>query len=453
MDSTGAPRREMPASAEAEEHVIACCLLDGSHSIARAIGAGVTGEAFYYPANRQIWSVLTELWANKMPVSLESLAEELQTRRQLEQVGGWPYLMQVAGKSPTTAHAGYFIEKVKEKNQLREIIKVCTGAAEQAYAFTDGLEEFIGGLSQDFNRAIGLGAPPEEKIQVVAAKLAVETESFAKTGVAAPRDIVPWGLVDLDRVCLPMDAGELVVLGGRPSTGKSALADQVAWRAAEKGGNVLMFTYEMTKRDKAVRIAQQLTGCNYNDLAGLPRDRVNAFTKAFGSIRDCPGLHVYERDVAVARLVARCRTFAARQPLRLVVVDFLQYLARLEPMVGKERTDEKIGRITAALKDVARECGCPVLMLASLNREGEKDGRAPRMSDLRASGEIESDADVIALLHWPKKSPHGLEQDPHDNLQDNFYVEFNQEKGRNKGVHQVGLHFSRKATKFNNYAP
>lgn len=443
----------MPASEEAEQHVLACCLLDGSETIARAIGAGVTGECFYWPANRLLWQLMTEMWAAKPPVTLETLAEELQTRRQLEGVGGFPYLIQITGKIPTTAHVGYFIEKLKEKNQLREIIKVCTGAVEQAYAFTGGLEEFVGGLSQDFNRAIGLGAVAEEKIQVVAGRLAAETAAFAETGKLAKRETVPWGLVDLDKVCLPMEAGELVVLGGRPSTGKSALADQVAWRTAERGGNVLMFTYEMTKRDKAVRIAQQMTGCNYNDLSTLPRDRVGQFTEAFGVIRDCPGFHVFERDVAVARLVARCRTFAARQPLNLVVVDFLQYLARLEPMVGKERTDEKIGRITAALKDIARECNCPVLMLASLNREGEKDGRPPRMSDLRASGEIESDADVIALLHWPKTSPSGAAQDPHDNLQDNFYVEFNQEKGRNKGVHQVGLHFARKATRFNNYMP
>ncbi len=139
----GAIDRSPPHSAEAEEHVIACCLLDGSDTIARCLEARLSAESFYFPANRLLFEIMLEIYQKSPPVSLEILAEELKTRRQLEAVGGFPYLMQVTGKIPTTAHAGYFIEKVREKHLLRELIKTATGAIEQAYGFTGGLEEFV----------------------------------------------------------------------------------------------------------------------------------------------------------------------------------------------------------------------------------------------------------------------------------------------------------------------
>jgi len=137
------PSREMQYSEEAEQHVIACCLLDGSDTIARCLEARVNAEAFYLPANRQLFEIIVELYQKSPPVSLEILAEELKTRRLLEAVGGFPYLMQVTGRIPTTAHAGYFIEKVREKHLLRELIKTATGAVESCYSFSGGLEEFI----------------------------------------------------------------------------------------------------------------------------------------------------------------------------------------------------------------------------------------------------------------------------------------------------------------------
>ncbi len=444
------PRREMPASEEAEQHVLACCMIEGSDTASRCAQEGVTAGMFYWPANSLTFQAIQALHSAGTPPTLETVAEELTTRRLFEQVGGFPYLVQITQKIPTSAHAAYFIEKLREKSRLRELIKAATGAIEEAYAFTGGIEEFVSRQSDRFNRALQAQEEAEEKFQVVAERLAVEAEEFGKTGVAPARDVVPWGLLDLDRIAGSMSPGELVVLGGRPSTGKSALADQVAWRTADKLGYVLLFTYEMSKREKAIRIAQQNAGRLHSQM-GAGED-AREFAAAFRRIKNCPNLHVFERDVSVGRVVGRCRSFAASKKIRLIVVDFLQYLARLEPTIGKERTDEKIGRLTAALKDLARECDCPVLMLASLNRDGEKEGRPPRMSDLRASGEIESDADVIALLHWPKSTPNG-EQDPHEQGRDHFYVDFSQEKGRNKGVHHVGLTFNRRATRFQNYCP
>ena len=133
--------RSQPHSDEAEEHVIACCLLDGSDTIERCISVGLTPESFYSPANRVLVQIIVELYRANSPVTLEVLAEELKTRRQLDAVGGFPYLMQITGKIPTTAHARYFIDKVREKQKLRELIGVATGTVEKCYDFTGTLAE------------------------------------------------------------------------------------------------------------------------------------------------------------------------------------------------------------------------------------------------------------------------------------------------------------------------
>lgn len=138
-----APDRSPPSSAEAEEHVIATILLDESDTLKRCIAGGLSADAFYFPANRLLYEVCLELHEQGKPVMLETLAEELKTRRKLEAVGGFTYLMQVTGKIPTTAHAQYFIEKVREKHLLREAIRTATGIVESAYTFTGGLDEFL----------------------------------------------------------------------------------------------------------------------------------------------------------------------------------------------------------------------------------------------------------------------------------------------------------------------
>jgi hypothetical protein len=133
-----APTREPPNSAEAEKHVLACCLLDSADSIPRAEREGVTIDTFYQPANKELWRIIREQNAVKPPVTLDSLIEELKTQRLLEAVGGYPYLMQVTGEIPTTAHLGYMIEKIREKEMLRAVVKEGTRMVEGAYEYSGG---------------------------------------------------------------------------------------------------------------------------------------------------------------------------------------------------------------------------------------------------------------------------------------------------------------------------
>ena len=250
------PDRSPPYSTEAEEHVIACCLLDGSDTVARCLEARLAGDCFYVPANRLLFEVIIELYQKSTPVTLEVLAEELKTRRQLEAVGGFAYLMQVTNKIPTTAHAGYFIEKVREKHLLRELIKVATGAVEQAYSFSGGLEEFVDKVEQDLfkvtqDRVSDSAQELKESIKeanTVIAKLLMKKGEL--TGVTS-------GFKDLDAMTFGFQRQEMIIIAARPSMGKTSFALNIAEAAAlpkpGKGDPVptLIFSLEMSSSQLA----------------------------------------------------------------------------------------------------------------------------------------------------------------------------------------------------------
>ena len=202
--------REMPASQEAEEHVIATILLDGSDTLERAIRTPIPPEAFFFPANRLLYETCLDLHTKGKPVILETLGEELSSRRQLEAVGGWAYLMQVTSRIPTTAHAGYFIEKLREKYLLREAIKTLTGGVEEAYGFSGGLTEYLSRLQSRI-----------ERLQPKAEVKSSRRSPFSFTIPARDDRSILLGNRYLNR-------GDGIVLSSSSGMGKSSMSQQMA---------------------------------------------------------------------------------------------------------------------------------------------------------------------------------------------------------------------------------
>lgn len=443
--------RELPNSPEAEISLLSCCFND-LETISRSIVGGIRPDSFYDQKRSEIFAVVLDLYLAQKPCEVYVVAEEMNLRRKLDPIGGIAFIAEIASRFITTAQAGYFIQVLREKAALRRVIRESERAVERCYAVTTDFSEAMAEIASGVASATGSGNETAEVTFQQVGKELHDEMNLPKDQRKAQDPGMSWGLLDLDLSCGKMLPGALVVLAGMPSTGKSALADQTAWHNAQKGHTVLIFTYEMTKRDKAIRIAQQQSRLNYDNFDEAPVDRQREFIKATKAVADCKNLHVFERDTSANRLIARTRAFAARGKVGLVVVDFLQYLSRLEPTIGKERTDEKLGRLTAASKQLASECMCPVMLLSSLNRGAYADKKRPTMDGLKNSGEIESDADQLGILHWPETNPlTGSDQDPHDQILSRFYVEFNQEKGRSKGVKTVGISFDRTCTRFDNY--
>ena len=445
------PDRSPPHSAEAEEHVIACCLLDGSDSIARCLEARITAESFYFPANRLLFEVLIELYQKNPPVSLEILAEELKTRRQLEAVGGFPYLMQVTGKIPTTAHAGYFIGKVREKHLLRELIKTATGAVEQAYSFAGGLAEFVDKVEQDLFRVTQdrVSDSAQEIKEAVKEANTVIAKLLMKKGELTG---VTSGFKDLDAMTFGFQRQEMIVVAARPSMGKTSFALNIAEAATlPKAGRepvpTLVFSLEMSSSQLALRMLCARSRVNMkllrDGLVGRDGREVNALGQAAEEFKKCPLLIDDSSALTIMEMRAKARRIYSRKKLGLVIVDYLQLVSGTDSRAPRE---QQVAEVSRGLKAMAKELDLPVIVLSQLNRSSEKENRAPRLSDLRESGSIEQDADVVIMLSRPKDSDEKFQTAT-------GAADLIVAKQRNGPVGDLKLTFLQEITRFENFTP
>jgi replicative DNA helicase len=447
----GAPDRSPPHSAEAEEHVIACCLLDGNDTIARCLEARLAPESFYFPANRLLFEIIIELYQKGAAVMLEVLAEELKTRRQLEAVGGFAYLMQVTGKIPTTAHAGYFIEKVREKHLLRELIKAATGAVEQAYGFTGGLEEFVDKIEQDLfkvtqDRVSDSAQEIKEAVKdanTVIAKLLMKKGEL--TGITS-------GFKDLDAMTFGFQRQEMIVIAARPSMGKTSFALNIAEAAAlPKAGRepapVLIFSLEMSASQLALRMLCARSRVNMKLLRDglVSRDghEINALGQAAEEFKKAPILVDDSSNLTIMEMRAKARRIYARRKLGMIIVDYLQLCSGTDSRAPRE---QQVAEVSRGLKAMAKELDVPVLVLSQLNRSSEKENRTPRLSDLRESGSIEQDADVVLMLSRPKDADEKFQTAA-------GAADLIVAKQRNGPVGDLKLTFLQEITRFENFTP
>jgi replicative DNA helicase len=444
--------RTLPHSVEAEEYLLSCCLLDGSDTIARCLEAKVAPVAFYVPANRTIYEKLCEIYQTRPPVDLAVLAEELKTQRLLDGIGGYAYLTQISSRIPTTAQAQYFIEKVRELHLLRELIKVSTGVVENCFNYQGGLAEFIDKVELDLfqitqdrisDSAKPMKEPTREAMNVITKMMMKKGEL---TGVSS-------GFKDLDVLTFGFQRSEMIVLAARPAMGKTSFALNIAEAAVlpKKGEPcaTLIFSLEMSAPQLALRMLCARARVNMKLLRdgllsknGLEQQELlkaaDEFSKAPLFIDDSSHLTIME-------LRAKARRLYARLPAKLgmIVVDYLQLLSPTDPQTPRE---QQVAEISRGLKALAKELDVPVLVLSQLNRSSEKENRSPKLSDLRESGSIEQDADVVLMLARPKDADERYQVAADS-------AELIVAKQRNGPVGELKLTFRRDYTRFENYTP
>ncbi len=440
--------RTPPHSIEAEEYLLSCCLLDGSDSIARCLEAKLPSAAFYAPANRVIYEKLCELYQKNPPVDVAVLAEELKTSRQLESIGGFAYLTQISGRIPTTAQAQYFIEKVRELYLLRELIKVATGAVEECYGYQGGLEEFIDKVEQNIFRvtqdrvsdaAKPMKDPTHEAMNVITKMMMKKGEL---TGVAS-------GFRDLDTLTLGFQRAEMIVLAARPSMGKTSFALNIADAAAlpHRGEptTTLIFSLEMSAPQLALRMLCARARVNMkllrDGLLSKNGTEQSELIKAADEFSKAPLFIDDSSHLSIMELRAKARRVHSRHKLGFIIVDYLQLLSPTDPRVPRE---QQVAEASRGLKALAKELNVPVLVLSQLNRSSEKDNRPPRLSDLRESGSIEQDADVVLMLARPKDADEKFQVATDS-------AELIVAKQRNGPVGELKLTFLRDITRFENF--
>jgi len=376
------------------------------------------------------------------------LSEELKTSKQLDEIGGYGFLTQISGRIPTTAQAGYFIEKIRELYLLRELIKVATSAVENCYSYQGGLAEFIDKVEQDIFQVTQdrISDAAKQMKEPTHAAMEVITKMMMKKGELTG---VSSGFKDLDQLTFGFQKQEMIVLAARPSMGKTSLALNMAEAAAmpKKGTPVttLVFSLEMSSSQLALRMLCARARVNMKLLRdgllsknGEEQQRLlqtaDEFSKSAIYIDDSSHLTIME-------LRAKARRLHSRHPLGFIVVDYLQLLSPTDPKVPRE---QQVAEMSRGLKALAKELDVPVLVLSQLNRAAEKENRSPKLSDLRESGSIEQDADVVLMLARPKDADEKFQVAADS-------AELIVAKQRNGPVGELKLTFLRDITRFENF--
>jgi replicative DNA helicase len=393
--------RPLPASIDAEKGVLSSILLSPRETLITAVEKGITAEHFHHPAHGTIFTALEELSKANSPIDLITVTQALSDRNQLDQIGGASILVDLQTFLPTATNADYYIDIIREKHLLRRMIAVCTASAARCYeeqgdvkALIDDVEKQVFTVAEDRVR----GDLPEIKDHVNAALDAIELLYKNRGQVTG----VPTGYKQLDNMTNGLHPSEMIVIAARPSMGKTALAMNIAEHVAvDKQIPVAVFSLEMSSQQLATRLLCSRARVNLHHIRNgiMPK---NAQQELFKAVTEYSASKMVIDDTAglsINELRAKSRRLMDKHGLGLIVIDYLQLL-KSPSKRGQENRQIEIAEISNGIKALAKELTIPIIVLAQLNRKSEDRGDGkPRISDLRESGSIEQDADVVGLLY------------------------------------------------------
>ncbi|HUU10539.1 MAG TPA: replicative DNA helicase [Phycisphaerae bacterium] len=433
-----------PHSLEAEMSVLGAMMLSPE-----AIGLCVQyldAACFYRAEHRSLFSCLVDLYEANRPIDIVTMKEALAQRGDLEAVGGSDYLVTLVDSVPTVANAEYYARVVKEKALLRGLIQAAAEIIRDAHATGEPVDDILDRCEQRIFAVV------ERKIVGQAYDVrAILGEVMQKLDLQGGRAVtgVETGFHDLDDRTRGLQPGELIILAARPSVGKSALALNIAEHVAvdTAGQAVAFFSLEMSKEELALRLlssrakvdGQKLRkGTLSNAEVQRIQEMADYLYKAPLYIDDTPALRIID-------LRAKARRLLVRHDVKLIIVDYLQLMSS----PGAESRQVEVSTISRGLKALARELHVPILAVAQLRRESEEHNR-PRLSDLRESGALEQDADVVLLLHR-ESMRHSQGTKEHDQVRGEAELIIG--KQRNGPTDTLKLTWQREYTRFQTWSP
>jgi replicative DNA helicase len=386
--------RNPPHSREAEESVIGAVLL--SEDAVNEVMDVIHPEDFYVPAHQAIFEAMRELFDTSQAIDAVTVSEVLRRRGELDKVGGIQYLTRMVDIVPSTSNVAYYAGIVEEHAKRRELIRA--GASVTDFAFN--VDDEISSVLDRAEQAV-LGVAERRASQslfevgpmfndVLEHIEMLEQQGSELTGLAT-------GFVDLDKKLAGMQKANLLVIAGRPAMGKSAITLNIATNVAAAGEPVAIFSLEMSKEELVQRILSSVGKVDSMKLrSGQLGPLWQRVVDAAGRMYQAPIFIDDSPVVTVTDVRAKCRRLKRKRGLALVVVDYLQ----LMEATGHENRQQEIAQISRNLKNLARELEVPIIAVSQLNRSLEsREDKRPRLSDLRESGSIEQDADVVMFIY------------------------------------------------------
>lgn len=390
-----------PHNLEAEASVLGSVLLD-SEVLDRLEGT-LSAEAFYKEGHRKIWLAMEHLRARNEPIDLVTLSDELRTRGELDEVGGLSYLVGLSETTPTAAYADYYARIVAEKWTLRRLINAAGEAMRMAYEEAGSLEDILDSAGRKVLEVSLQGGRTEfqsmrDLVHETFEHIQMLYENQGQT------EGIRCGFRELDAMLGGLGPGSLNIIAARPSMGKTAFALTIAQNVALREGlGVAIFSLEMPAVQLVTRMMCSEARIDMNRLRqGQLTDRdFSRLVDVAGRISEAPIMIDDTPDMTLMELRSRARRLRAQQKLGLIVIDYLQLMSG--PNNGRnagENRQQEIAQISRGLKNLARELEVPVIALSQLSRAVEaRPNKRPMLSDLRESGSIEQDADLVMFIY------------------------------------------------------
>ncbi|MGE7112056.1 replicative DNA helicase [Lysinibacillus sp. NPDC047702] len=390
--------RVPPHNREAEQSVIGAIFLD-PQALITASEILLTDD-FYHNAHKKIFETMLRLSDQGKAIDVVTVTEELSAKKEIEDVGGLSYLLELANAVPTAANIAHYAKIVEEKALLRRLIRVATKIVEDGYTREDEVEALLGEAEKKMMEVANRKNAGDFKH---VKDVLVETFDNIEQLQSRKGDVtgIPTGFRDLDNITAGFQRNDLIIVAARPSVGKTAFALNVAQSVAVQAReNVAIFSLEMGAEQLVMRMlcAEGNIDAQVLRTGALNTEDWGKLTMAMGSlsnsgifIDDTPGVRINE-------IRAKCRRLAQEHGLGMILIDYLQ-LIQGSGKPGENRQQE-VSEISRSLKGLARELKVPVIALSQLSRGVEqRQDKRPMMSDLRESGSIEQDADIVAFLY------------------------------------------------------
>jgi replicative DNA helicase len=388
--------RVPPQNLEAEQAVLGAILLDGEALIVAS--ERLAPEDFYRAAHQHIFEAMLQLGESNEPVDLVTLFTKLDNVGLLDEVGGIGYLTELANAVPTAANAGYYAQIIEEKAMLRKLIRAATQIASDGYTNADDVGELISDAERRILELSGRRGEGFIAIRDVLMEVFERVEHLFhhKGGTTG----IPSGFPDLDKMTSGFQRSDLIIVAARPSVGKTAFALNIAQNVGVRAREtVAIFSLEMSASQLVQRMicAEANVDAQRMRTGFLEGDDWEKLTMAIGSLSEA---NIYIDDspaITVADIRAKCRRLKKERGLGMILIDYLQLIHGRK---GSDNRQQEVSEISRTLKQIARELEVPVIALSQLSRGVEqRQDKRPMMSDLRESGSIEQDADIVAFLY------------------------------------------------------
>ena len=436
-----------PQAVELEEAVLGALMLESDSII--AVQEYITADTFYTEEHRVIYRAIESLSAELKPIDLYTVTERLKVRKELKKVGGASYLAQLTQKVGSAANVEFHAKIIAQKYVQRELIRSATEIQRRSYDEEQDVTDLIGFAEGEiFKVAEGHVKRSVQNAKDILAKALAQIEEASKNTSAF--NGVPSGFMALDRVTMGWQPSDLIIIAARPSMGKTAFVLSMARNMAiDHQAPVAFFSLEMSAVQLMMRLIVAETGLYSNDIKSgrlTPEQwrHLESATKPLGTaplyIDDTPALSVFE-------FRSKARRLKIHNDIKIIVIDYLQLMTGSQETKGSGNREQEVAFISRTLKAIAKELNVPMIALSQLSRATEQRGgsKRPQLSDLRESGAIEQDADIVAFIHRPEY--YGMNTDE-NGMPTAGMAEIILAKHRNGAVCDVKLRFLKDQARF-----